>query len=466
MNKKHTLVTNSESGLVSEYVQCRTAVKKSAIRHESIDGIEHIIIESSTLPDDIVMNGRLYPADVIESTYQTLELTFAPVEHPNIDGVDVSAYDPRAVHKYDAGAYNMNVRRKDGRVWVDKYINVQQAQKSDRGKHLLDRINELETSDSPRPIHTSIGAFLDVELLAEPVRNAQGIEYGSVVKDMLIDHDAILLESTGAATPEQGVGLALNKKGEKVKLYCCSIDDIENNKDMSFSEIHESLYQVLKDINEFYYISEVYPDVVIYRTEDKHYRSSYEIDADGNATLTGEREEVEIQYVKVNKEEDQMKELIINKLKKAGVKTDGLSDDQLFSEYNKLVLNEQKQEDKPAGDKDKPTGDQGNPTGDTGTAALIANAITEAMKPISEKIDSVEQKLGNSEQKEIDDLAGIVVNSGKYAGLSLESAKLLKKEDLKTMAANVQPAFGLPSMVNNGESGDVVKFTAPTEMVK
>ena len=40
-------------------IQCRTTVNRDAVRRESIDGVEHIIVSSSTLPDDIVMNGGL-----------------------------------------------------------------------------------------------------------------------------------------------------------------------------------------------------------------------------------------------------------------------------------------------------------------------------------------------------------------------------------------------------------------------
>ncbi len=38
-------------------IQCATAINKDAVRRENIDGVEHIIVSSFTLPDDIVMNG-------------------------------------------------------------------------------------------------------------------------------------------------------------------------------------------------------------------------------------------------------------------------------------------------------------------------------------------------------------------------------------------------------------------------
>lgn len=202
-------------------VQCISKVNKSNIKRQTIDGIEHIIVSSYTLPDDIVMNDVLYPASEIEKGYRSLERTLAPVEHPmNSHGEYISATDPYAINNYYAGAWNMNVTRENGRVHVEKHINVAEALKTDRGKRLLDRINELETSEKPRPIHTSVGVFLEVEKCGGKKKrmNAAGQEYTMIGRNLLMDHDSILLDSVGAATPEQGVGMAVNNEGHKVSV--------------------------------------------------------------------------------------------------------------------------------------------------------------------------------------------------------------------------------------------------------
>lgn len=203
-------------------IQCRTAVNRDAVRRESIDGVEHIIVSSSTLPDDIVMNGGLYPADEIAKSFESLELTLAPVEHPFINGQYLSANDPRSIHDFHAGAFNMNVHRENGRVHIDKFINVAEAMKTDRGKRLLDRIEELETNSDPRPIHTSVGVFVFPEELEEPQNNAAGDEFTWIAREMVFDHDAILLDSVGAAQPHQGVGVAVNRQGAE-----CTVNQFE-----------------------------------------------------------------------------------------------------------------------------------------------------------------------------------------------------------------------------------------------
>ena len=113
-------------------IQCSTPVAKSAVVRRSIDGVEHVVISSKTLPDDIVMNGGLYPADEIAKGFASLERTLAPVEHPtDANGNFISATDPTAIHNFYAGAFNQNVTREDGRVSVDKVINVAEALKTE-----------------------------------------------------------------------------------------------------------------------------------------------------------------------------------------------------------------------------------------------------------------------------------------------------------------------------------------------
>lgn len=216
--KTRKFQTNSSQNPARVMIQCRTAVNRDAVRRESIDGVEHIIVSSATLPDDVVMNGGLYPAEEIAKSFESLDLTLAPIEHPQINGQFISANDPRAIHDFHAGAFNMNVRREDGRVWVDKYINVAEAMKTDRGKRLLDRIDELENNENPRPIHTSVGVFVLPEELDEPQTNAAGDEFTWIAREMVFDHDAILLDSVGAAQPHQGVGVAVNRKGEECRV--------------------------------------------------------------------------------------------------------------------------------------------------------------------------------------------------------------------------------------------------------
>lgn len=182
-------------------VNVRTAVNNAQIRRDKRNGKDVIIVPSATLPDDVVMNNIKYPADEIAKSFHTLDRTFAPFRHPMINGQYVSAREPEAVNDFYIGAWNENVRRDNGRVFVDKVIDVEVAGRTENGKRLLDAINKGE------PIHTSTGIFMEVDESTES-------GYSYIAKNMYFDHDAILLDEEGAATPNQGVGMMVNSTQE------------------------------------------------------------------------------------------------------------------------------------------------------------------------------------------------------------------------------------------------------------
>lgn len=182
-------------------IHISAVVNAAEIREETRNGRKVIVVPSATLPDDVVMNRIKYPAEVIGKTYKSLENTPAPFGHPKVNGKFVSARDPEAINISHIGAWNANVRRENGRVFLDKIIDVEVANQTENGKKVLAAINEK------KPIHTSTG--LVASLI--PVANQEG--YDKEVVDMVFDHDAILLNEAGAATPEQGVGMFVNADG-------------------------------------------------------------------------------------------------------------------------------------------------------------------------------------------------------------------------------------------------------------
>lgn len=470
IQKTRKLQTNSSQNTSRVMIQCRTVVNRDAVRRESIDGVEHVIVSSATLPDDVVMNGGLYPAEEIAKSFESLELTLAPVEHPSINGQFISANDPRAIHDFHAGAFNMNVRREDGRVHIDKFINVAEAMKTDRGKRLLDRIDELENNENPRPIHTSVGVFVMPEELDEPQTNAAGDEFTWIAREMVFDHDAILLDSTGAAQPHQGVGVAVNRQGEE-----CRVDDFElnnterpnndgkfdrlsalfgNQEGMSFDDVRRSVFEALeKSAIDADWIEELFEDRVIFWSNDQLFEVPFVVDDEGITTIVGIPLPVERSVTftpKTNHSEgNAMKELILNALAKAGVNTDGMDDQQLFDAYSQLQANQ--------------SGSEGNDAGDDeGIAAVVANAVTAATAPLAEQIEGLQAKINSADEAEVDRLAGIVANSGKYPALDADSLKLLGVDKLKEMAANCAPAFGLSPVINAGQAG--AESTVPADM--
>jgi hypothetical protein len=450
-------------------VQCATQVDKGAVSRTNIGGVEHIIVSSYTLPDDVVMNGGLYPADEIAASFDTLERTLAPVEHPQDDnGNFLPASDPIAIHNFHAGAWNMNVTRSEGRVRIEKHINVQEAMKTDRGKRLLDRINELETSDKPRAIHTSVGLFLEVEDLDEPQTNAAGDTYHWIGRNFVFDHDAILLDSVGAATPDKGVGMAVNSDGEEVEVQRVSLsteparppatDHRTNAEGPSFQQVMEQIQHQITGLTnaEYVWLVDVFNTEAIFETPQGFFSVQWQM-MNGTAQVNGLpiRVEKKVAYIpKVNSneppegEDEMFKEMVVNTLKEAGLETDGLTDEQLMEKYNEhLAANAEK----------------GAKGGDAKSVVEIkmSDEMKQTLDGITDKVDALAAKVNANDEAELMKLATIVGNSDKHPGIDVEEAKALPLGTLKKMAANCVEAHGVG--LDFTPNSDDEAFAAPTD---
>lgn len=177
------------------------------------NGRQVIRVASATLPDNVVMNEIMYPKEEIENSYMGLEGKPAPFGHPQVNGMYVSAMSPEGINAGWVGAWNVNVRRENGRVFLDKVIDVEVASQTANGRRLMEALN------AKKPIHTSTGVLVNLEDAPE------GAEYSYIARNMEFDHDAILLDEPGAATPEQGVGMMVNKAGEEIEVVNSFLED-------------------------------------------------------------------------------------------------------------------------------------------------------------------------------------------------------------------------------------------------
>lgn len=200
------------------------------------NGREVIVVPSATMPDDVVMNRVKYPASEIKKSFSSLEKTPAPLNHPMVNGKFVSAKSPEGVNVGWIGAWNENVRYEKGRVFLDKIIDVEVANRSDEGKRVLEAIEKGD------PIHTSTGLIAHVEM----VKGQK--DHDMVAHDIEFDHDAILLDFTGAATPEQGVGIFVNASGEVEDITVINSiwDDVDREMDWAIESIARALEKKAK----------------------------------------------------------------------------------------------------------------------------------------------------------------------------------------------------------------------------
>ncbi|ATX93055.1 DUF2213 domain-containing protein [Citrobacter portucalensis] len=330
----------------------------SKITTETIGGKPHIVVRGVTpVVDDIVMNRKLYPAAEIEKAYNTLERNPMPLGHPKVDGKHVSARDVRAVNNYHVGAWLQNVSHKDGKVSGDMYVDRQYAESSEKGKRLVNRLDEMAAGTNVEPIHISTGLlYSGIAANGE----SKGKKYNEIATNMMFDHVAVLLDEPGAGTPSEGVGIFVNADGDEQEIEVVNLADgsdctregllnkakffFTNASNFSFSDIERAISDKLREgrtDDKWLWPESVWPDTFIYRDDAKYFKQKYLIDDDGKAVFVGEPVEVvrkPTEYeIKTNGENDPMKELIINALQAAGKPTEGKSDAELMDAYNQLA---------------------------------------------------------------------------------------------------------------------------------
>lgn len=304
--------------------------------------------------NDIVMNSMLYPADQLAAGVESLNDKPAPAGHPkNAAGQHISALNGAALASAWIGSYCTNARHEGGRTLVDVVVNEAQAKAHPDGAKLIARLDAAIANTNADPIHVSTG------LMVEPITangESRGKKYSRIATNLRYDHLAILLNESGAGTPEQGVGMFLNEASEPEEVEAVTVNadpedkrhvglmgwlrKLVSNEDVSFDQIREALYAALP---EGAWPREVYARYLIWTDRaDKLYRQDYAIGSDGSLSFTSQPVEVtrkvEYEPVSTNSQEgDILKETILAALNAAGIQTAGLDDSKLIAAYNSLI---------------------------------------------------------------------------------------------------------------------------------
>lgn len=186
----------------------------SNITTETIDGREHIVVRGVVpIVDDIVMNRRFYPTAEIKKSYNTLERNPMPLDHPKVDGKNVSASDPRAVNSFHVGAWFQNATHENGRVSGDMYVDRSYAENSEKGKRLIERLDDMMAGENVEPIHFSTGlGFRSIATNGE----SEGKCYREICTEAMQKRYQLRLESCRGATQRQAVYSSRQATAERV----------------------------------------------------------------------------------------------------------------------------------------------------------------------------------------------------------------------------------------------------------
>lgn len=371
----------------------------SNITTETIDGKPHIVVRGITpVVDDIVMNRKLYPAAEIEKAYNTLERNPMPLGHPKVDGKHVSARDVRAVNNYHVGAWLQNVQHVDGKVVGDMYVDRRYAEASEKGKRLINRLDEMIAGTNSEPIHISTGLlYSGIAANGE----SKGKKYNEIATNMMFDHVAVLLDEPGAGTPKEGVGIFVNAEGDEVEIEVVNLEE-SNTPDPQDISIKSIVNQL---------------------------KAFFSANSDS-----------------VKEESNPMKELITNALKAKGIDTEGKSDAELMDAYNQITADEAKSKaeaDKKA-EKDKEDPEK--------KPAANREEMPTWAKVLSDQVSALNSKFAANSEKEKSDKRAAVKAKFKLDDIAVNA---LDGAALDGLFAQCQTSIGLNGafrQVNNNES--------------
>lgn len=397
------------------------------------DGNTYTIRDVVGAVDDIVMNGRLYPADQLAAGVTSLEGKPAPAGHPkSAEGKFISALNGEALASAWIGSYVRNARHEGGRTMVDVVVNEAQAKAHPDGAKLVERLDAAIAGANSDPIHVSTG------LMMQPIMangESRGKKYSSIVTNIQYDHLAILLNERGAATPEDGVGMFVNADGEQqVESVIVNTEPedrrtrgligwikklIGNEDDLSFDQIYSGLQSLLPAES---WIREVYSKNFIWSDkENRLWRQDYNVSSDSSLSFVGEPVEVQrqVKYEPIEKETDPMKDAILAALNAAGISVAGLDDSQLLAAYN----------------------------------SLQAKPLQDAVNVANSKLAEIEAAANAAKTAELDELAAsLAVNSV----LTADDLKALGLDRLKAIKAST--AGAAPVLAGNSATKPASEF--------
>jgi hypothetical protein len=298
---------SSNSAVVSSYTP----------RQESFEGRSCIAVPVSLLVEGVHAGNKgpmFYPKSEISKFPQAWNGVPVPIDHPvNANGIPCSCNDPTVIEKRVVGrlwncAYTGDKLK--GEIWVD----VEKLSEVSPGT--LSRIQDggvLEVST----------AFYSDEIPALGEWN--GETYEGRIANLRPDHLAILPDTKGACSVEDGCGIGINIKGGKMKskvpfgvvrnmqskagwltpdtakkLYRGFVAGLNTpvitNVDVSFDDIRTQLWSYLQGIDTDdleHYIKEVYVDKFIYTQEPgngsdlgpAYYSLDYTVDTEGEVSV-------------------------------------------------------------------------------------------------------------------------------------------------------------------------------------
>ena len=251
-------------------------VDTTNINYTDFEGVKHMVIPV-IMAQEGVMNRLFYPAEEFEGWANTWDGVPVPINHPEIEGVAVSARSPR-IQELNSVGYVFNSKYEDKKLKGEIYLNIEKVKK-------LNADYLIKSFESGEIMEVSTGLYSNVEMVSGKYGDD---EYDAIVRNIRPDHLALLPNTVGACSIEDGCGASIS-------VNSCQCGGVCGGKKNSQKEISKLLNLTLeKKYNDLVYIIDIYDNSVIYEFGKNRsvFKESYAINDDNVVILEDDAQEV------------------------------------------------------------------------------------------------------------------------------------------------------------------------------
>ncbi len=262
---------------------------EGSIRYETLNDRKYLVAPLSMIVPG-VLNGSqgpgLYGLDEIRNTQDAWNNMPIVVNHPtDKDGKGISARNPAILEKTGIGTV-FNSTTATGKLASEGWFDIEKTKAVD------ERI--LKNLENGNPIELSTGLTLK-RIKSKGVHNSK--QYTWVAQDFKPDHLAVLPDTKGACSIDDGCGVLVNCEGEtKPITNKLSHDDIRVRLSTAVTdELNIGIPKVTDgpSMRKYAWVAEVYDKSFVYEANGKYYSRSYTLDKKSEV-ITLENDTVEV----------------------------------------------------------------------------------------------------------------------------------------------------------------------------
>lgn len=278
-----------------ERIVCNLSVTN--IKHVTLQGRDHLEVPAVMITEGVHVGTDgpgYYPKDELERTPTLWNHKPAVLEHPQENGIGITASDPIIMNTQQIGLL-MKTGWKDPKLSTKAYLDVELL--TNKAPQVLAALLKGEK------VEVSTGMQVDKDRTTPGEWN--GEKYDWIARNIRPDHLAILMSGPGACSIADGGGLLANKATCKCGKADCAVCKAAKDKAkettvtgnaLTHGETRSALNGALAerhsgDSTDYWggYIEDVFPDKVVYSRrsagKEQMYAHDYSIGNDGKVEL-------------------------------------------------------------------------------------------------------------------------------------------------------------------------------------